>query len=114
MNKGSCHCGKVRFEVDADISKGLACNCSMCQRKGTLLIFVPEDKFKLLAGEDSLKDYQFGKKHIHHNFCSTCGVTPFAYGSAPDGSVMKAVNLRCIDDIDLTKVEVQNHDGRSI
>ncbi len=28
---GGCHCGKVRFEVELDASKGGSrCNCSIC------------------------------------------------------------------------------------
>ena len=111
--KGSCHCGKVKFEAEVETSKAMACNCSMCQRKGTLLSFVPADKFKLLSGQDNLTDYTFNKKTIHHTFCKTCGVTAFASGSMPDGSAMKAINVRCIDGIDLEKVEIQKVDGRS-
>lgn len=113
LEKGSCHCGKVKFEADLDTSKAMACNCSMCGRKGTLLSFVPADKFKLLSGQDSMTDYLFNKKAIHHTFCSTCGVTAFATGKMPDGSAVKAVNVRCIDGIDLDKVEVSKVDGKS-
>lgn len=109
---GSCHCGKVRYEVEADVSKGIECNCSMCGRKGTILAFVPASKFKLLSGEDALTDYQFNKHVIHHLFCSTCGVTSFARGQMPDGSPTVAVNLRTIDDLDLSGVKRQMYDGK--
>src|SRR6266702_5867358 len=82
---GSCHCQKVRYEVEADIDKVMACNCSICSRLGTLLSFVHAEKFKLLSGEGDLQDYQFGKKHLHHVFCRTCGVHSFATGTGPDG-----------------------------
>ena len=79
--KGGCHCGKVAYEVTADLSKPvISCNCSICGRKGTLLSFVPSDDFKLLSGEDSLTSYRFNRKVIDHLFCSTCGVTSFARG----------------------------------
>ena len=54
---GGCHCGKVRYEVDADIGSVVACNCSMCGKAGTLLAFVPATSFKLLSDEDALVDY---------------------------------------------------------
>lgn len=110
---GSCHCGKVRYEVEGDFSKGIECNCSMCARKGSILSFVPATKFKLLSGEDSLTDYQFNKHVIHHLFCSTCGVTSFARGQMPDGSPMVAVNVRTLEDFDLGKVSRQMYDGKS-
>ncbi|WP_409478851.1 GFA family protein [Pseudobdellovibrio sp. HCB154] len=111
---GGCHCGKVKYEVEMNIDKPLSCNCSICQMKGTLLSFVPANEFKLLKGQDSLTDYQFNKKQIHHLFCSTCGVASFAIGTAPNGQEMRAINIRCLDGIDLDKFEVMKYDGRSI
>ena len=81
--QGSCHCSKVRFEVEMDLTgQFVACNCSMCGRSGTILTFVPAERFKLISGEDALTDYQFNKKQIHHLFCSKCGIKPFARGSS--------------------------------
>jgi hypothetical protein len=111
---GGCHCGAVRFEASLDASKGVACNCSICGRSGTILAFIPEAEFKLLSGEEALKDYQFAKHHIHHKFCTTCGVKSFAHGASPDGKEMFAVNLRCLDDIDVSKIEVTHFDGKSL
>lgn len=115
MHKGSCHCGRVKYEVEMDVNAapGLTCNCSMCRRKGTVLAFVPAGKFHLLSGEDALTDYQFGKKSIHHYFCSTCGVTSFASGQMPDGTKMQAVNLRCLEDVDVEALPKQHIDGKS-
>src|ERR1700753_489673 len=77
--QGSCHCGNVRYSVDADLSgEMLTCNCSICQRTGSALAFVPAPQFKLERGDDALTDYQFGKKRIHHLFCKTCGIRSFA------------------------------------
>lgn len=114
LHKGSCHCGKVKFEADIDLKSALSCNCSICLRKGTLLTFVGADKFKIVSGKENLTNYQFGKKSINHTFCSTCGVTPFGSGKAPDGSAVFAVNVRCLDDIDLDKIVINNFDGKSI
>lgn len=111
---GSCHCGQVRFEVTGDVSQVISCNCSICSRMGWLLAFVPEDQFKLLSGEQVLKDYQFGKKHIHHVFCSECGVRSFGHGAAPDGKEMFAVNVRCLEGLDLDALSVQKFDGKSL
>jgi hypothetical protein len=110
---GSCHCGKVRYEVTADLGKAISCNCSMCAKKGSVLSFVGTEQFKLLSGKEDLTDYQFNRKSIHHLFCSTCGVTSFATGTAPDGKDMVAINLRCLDGLDLSGVEVTAVDGKS-
>jgi hypothetical protein len=110
--RGSCHCGKIRYEVATDLAGVIECNCSMCQRKGTLLNFVPMAQFKLIAGE-GLVDYQFNKHVIHHLFCSTCGVTSFCRGVGRDGGEMAAINVRCLEGVELGEVSVMKFDGRS-
>jgi len=113
--KGSCHCGKVAYNVQADLSGELiTCNCSMCSRNGAVLTFVPATSFTLERGEDALTDYQFGKKTIHHVFCSTCGIRPFARGSMPDGTAMCAINARCLEGVDATKLKTKQWDGASL
>jgi hypothetical protein len=111
---GGCHCGKVRFEVEMNLENALSCNCSICQKRGSLLDFVPESQFKLLSGENNLTDYQFYKKVVHHLFCKTCGIVSFAKAVAPNGQPMVAVNVRCLDDVDLSKLKIHEYDGRSV
>jgi hypothetical protein len=111
---GGCHCGQVRYEATLDLtSPVIGCNCSMCGRTGTLLSFIPATQFKLLSGQDSLTDYQFNKKKIHHLFCKVCGIKSFARGLNKDGSEMIAVNTRCLDDADVSKLNVKHYDGKS-
>lgn len=115
MHKGSCHCGAVTFEVEAeDLSAVTACNCSMCGRSGAWMVFVPESAFHLLSGEDKLSDYQFGRKHIHHPFCSVCGLKPFSHGTSPKGGKMIAVNVRCVEGLDLRGLAPSWFDGANL
>ena len=110
--KGGCHCGKIRYEVKLDLARPvISCNCSMCGRSGTLLTFVPADQFVLTSGDDALTDYQFNKHVIHHLFCRVCGITSFARGTGKDGPTV-AVNTRCLDDVEVGKLNVQQFDGR--
>ena len=111
--QGGCHCGRVRYEVSVDLASTMTCNCSICQKSGTILSFVPEDRFKLLSGDDALVDYQFNKNVIHHLFCGTCGVRAFGRGTGPDGRRMVAINVRCLDDIDLASLQPVSIDGKS-
>ncbi len=110
---GGCHCGAVRYEVTMSLQFTVLCNCSICTKAGYLLAFVPANQFKLLSGEEVLRDYQFHKKVAHHVFCSTCGIHSFSHGTSPDGKDMRAINLRCLDDIDLESLTFQKIDGRS-
>jgi hypothetical protein len=111
---GGCHCGAVRYEVDLDLKGAMTCNCSICSKQGAVLTFVPAGAFRLLSGRDALGDYQFNRKIVHHLFCTTCGIRSFARGTGPDGSEMVAINLRCVDGIDLATLPTQAFDGRSL
>jgi hypothetical protein len=110
---GGCHCGAVRYEVRTKLEGAITCNCSICSKTGTVLVFVPAGDFQLKAGADALTDYQFGRKHIHHLFCSRCGIRSFARASLPDGTPMAAINVRCLDGVELSQVPTQPFDGRS-
>ena len=110
--QGSCHCGQVAYEVEGEIQGALACNCSMCQRKGSLLWFVPRAQFRLRTPEDAAATYTFNKHVIKHRFCPTCGIHPYAEGVDPKGNPMAAINLRCIDGIDLAALPVHEFNGR--
>jgi hypothetical protein len=111
---GGCHCGSVRYEVTMPLGELMQCNCSICSKTGTLLAFAPADQFRLVSGGDRLTDYQFGKKTIHHFFCPTCGIRSFARGTGPDGKEMAAINVRCLDGVDLSALKVKEFDGASL
>lgn len=114
MHKGSCHCGRIAFEVEGEPTQALACNCSICQRKGSLLWFVPRQQLRLLSPVADLATYTFNKHQIKHRFCPVCGIHPFGEGSDPSGAAMAAINLRCLEDIDLAAIPVTHFDGRSL
>ena len=112
--KGSCHCGKVAFEVEGELNGAMACNCSMCSRKGSLLWFVPRDHLHVLASEADIGTYTFYKHLVKHRFCQTCGIHTYGEGTDPKGNRMGAINIRCLEGIDLESVPVQHFDGRSL
>ena len=111
--KGSCHCGRVAFEVDGEPATVLACNCSICSRKGSLLWFISRDKLRLLTPEENASTYLFNKHVIRHRFCPTCGIHPYGEGVDPAGNRMAAVNVRCLEDFDFSALPVEHFDGRS-
>jgi len=112
-HKGSCHCGKVSFEVDGEIDHAVECNCTHCRRKGYLLWFVDRDAFKLLSPETELATYTFNRHVIEHRFCPTCGCAPVGFGADPAGRKKAAINVRCLDDVDLSAVKKVPFDGLS-
>ena len=114
LHTGGCHCGAVRYEVESELDQAMACNCSICTKRGHLLSFVPADRFRLLSGEERLTDYRFGGMVIHHVFCATCGVGSFARGAMPDGTAMVALNMRCVDGVDVGSLTLTPFDGRGL
>ena len=113
LYKGNCHCGKVALEVEGDLGMAVRCNCSICRRKGALLWGVPHDKLNLVAWGDDLGRYTFGKGSIAHRFCRTCGMHPFAEDVSEGKERSAYVNINCLEDVDLTAIEVFEFDGRS-
>lgn len=113
--QGSCHCGAVTFTVDADLpEQALSCNCSICRRKGLLLAFFPVSAFTLNSGKEQLTTYLFNKHQVHHQFCQVCGTETFAHAQAPDGSEKYAINLRCVPELELSKLQLHHYDGASL
>lgn len=95
-HRGGCHCGRVRFEVDAPARiEALECNCSICRMTGFWHLIVPANRFRLIQGADDLVDYAFNTGIARHRFCGICGVKSFYVPrSHPEGI---DVNVRCLD-----------------
>lgn len=111
---GSCHCGRIKFEAEGEIDGAMSCNCSMCQRKGSLMWFLPRESLRLLTPEEDTDVYLFNNHRIRHVFCSRCGIHPYGEATSPAGLPMAAINIRCIEDIDLAAIPVRQFDGRSV
>ena len=111
-HRGSCHCGAVRFQVEAPaVIEATLCNCSICTMSGFLHLIVPRSHFHLQAGEENLTTYRFNTGIARHTFCANCGVKPFYVPrSNPDGY---SVNVNCLDAGTIERVEIQPFDGRN-
>jgi hypothetical protein len=108
---GGCHCGRVRFRVTSDLAGILDCNCSICTKKGFLHLIVAPNAFELLTAPTALTTYTFGTGVAKHRFCTTCGMHPFYVPrSHPD---MIDVNVRCIEGLDLGKLQITPYDGKN-
>lgn len=106
---GGCHCGRVRFEVDAPAEPAVVeRNCSICRMTGFVHLIVPASRFRLLQGEDALVDYRFNTGTARHRFCGHCGIKSFYVPrSHPDGF---SVNARCLDDLRTLTLHVESFD----
>lgn len=110
-HSGGCHCGDVRFEVDAPADiEAVDCNCSICALTGFQHLIVPAGRFHLVAGADALIEYRFNTGTARHLFCRRCGVKSFYVPrSNPDGY---SVNVRCLDRRTVASVRLARFDGR--
>lgn len=112
MKTGSCHCGEVRFSVQGEIDQAIECNCSHCSRKGFLLWFVPRSALSISEGAGPLTTYTFNRHAIQHQFCAACGCQPFGLGRMPDGSETAAINIRCLEHVELESITRVAVNGR--
>lgn len=117
-HRGSCHCGAVKFEADADLATGtLRCNCSICYKSRAWLLGIPGSALRFTQGEEKLKVYKFGPHRIHHLFCPDCGVK--VAGRVPGekpGEGFAAICISCLDDVtpeELAAAPIQYVDGRN-
>jgi len=110
-HRGGCHCGRVRFRLQAPAVLPVHdCNCSICSKSGYLHLIVPRERFTLEIGEGALVDYTFNTGTAHHLFCGRCGIKSFYVPrSHPDGI---SVNARCLDEGTVAGMEISPIPGR--
>jgi hypothetical protein len=112
-HQGGCQCGAVRYAVEVELDNLITCNCSRCGKLGSVLAFAPAQAFELLQGEEAQTEYRFNTHNISHLFCKTCGIESFGRGVGPGGVAMAAINVRCLDDVDVFALRPQQFDGKS-
>jgi hypothetical protein len=109
---GSCHCGRVRFEVLAAPTSLSQCNCSLCSKKGALYVKVRElSELRISAGESELSSYRFNTQRAKHYFCRHCGIHLF-HRPRLDPERWSA-NARCLEDLDVSRYVVTEFDGQN-
>ena len=112
--KGGCHCGRIKFEVEGEIKGVAECNCSICTQRGYLLWMIPRAQLRLQVPERNLTTYTFNTHKIKHRFCSKCGSGLFGEGVDKTGSSTAAINVRCLEGVEVSKLKVTPFDGRSL
>ena len=114
IHTGQCHCGAVRFQVEADLEGGVGrCNCSICNKIGATSKIVKPAEFKLLTDESALSSYEWGAKISRRFFCPTCGVHCFGRGHLAEvGGDYVSINVNALDGVDPNTLKVDYWDGR--
>jgi len=122
--QGACHCGRTRFRITANIDHARICNCSICHQRGALIFRIEENQFDLLTPLSNLTLYEWGTGTAKDYFCKTCGILPFRRPrrvtpreAAQSGRQLFngwAINLRCLQEFDPSKLPVRDIDGLSL
>ena len=110
--RGSCHCGGVRFEIETDFPELTMCDCSMCRRRNALMVKVHESRFRLIAGEDLLTEYQFHTRTARHFFCKVCGIYPFHRKRVTPDNL--GVNVFCLEGFNPEGISVRQAVGAAM
>ena len=109
-HRGGCHCGRVKFEVDAPASiEADRCNCSICRKAGHIGLIVPRDDFRLLIGEGDLQTYSFNTGVAQHYFCQHCGIKSFYIPRSHPAGI--SVNVNCLEPDTIEALEIIPFDG---
>jgi len=120
---GSCHCGRIRFQVEAEIDHVRSCDCSICRKRGALNFRVDRSALTLLSDWEDLTLYQWGSQTAGDYFCPTCGILPFRRPGDPTRAELAmgvepfdgwAINVRCLDGVDLDSLPVVRIAGSRI
>jgi len=111
IHSGGCHCGRVKFQVEAPAEiEAIECNCSICSKTGFLHLIVPKSRFALLQGSEYLCSYTFNTGVAKHLFCRVCGIKSFYVPrSNPDGY---SVNVRCLEGATIGRITIAAFDGK--
>lgn len=100
----------MKFVVTAPAAiEAVECNCSICTKSGFLHLIVPNSRFSLLQGKESLAVYTFNTGTAKHLFCVVCGIKSFYIPrSHPDAT---SVNVRCLEPESVKQISVTHFDG---
>jgi len=110
--KGSCHCGQITFELISDLAPARRCNCSLCQRKGAVMVTAKDDSFRITSGAQYATLYQFNTMTARHYFCKICGI--YTHHNPRTDPNLTRVNAGCLDGVDPLLLETELIDGASL
>jgi hypothetical protein len=117
--RGSCHCGRVKFEADLDLTAGTSkCNCTGCWKRRLWSVRARTEAFRALTGQEELRESRPMSSGGPGGFCVHCGVMPYRWIDAAewnDGAYV-SVNVAALDDLDpaeLLAAPVTLCDGRA-
>jgi len=112
MLEGTCHCGAVKWTLDAVPESVTACNCTICRRYGVLWAYGHiGHEIKVEGKTKAYRRADHGAIDFH--FCPNCGCVTHYVGTSPkeDGRFWTAVNLRLTEPGPIADLPIDHFDG---
>jgi hypothetical protein len=110
--KLSCHCGNLKLEVTSPLDEVFDCNCSICVRTGFLHWYVQPEQARLVNHSRPVSTYAWRSVMGGQHFCPICGIA--VYRTSTRYPPPLSVNARCIEDVDISKLNIKRHDGKHL
>lgn len=117
--RGSCECGRVRFEAEIDLSaEGTGkCNCTRCFKRRWWSVRARPEAFRSLGGEAELSEHRPGQATGHGGFCRRCGIRTYGWVEKADWNdgAYVSINVACLDIPveELVAAPIRYMDGRN-
>lgn len=126
----TCHCGATRIVLPRHPTEAARCNCTFCQRTGAVWAYYQMGELDVQQAINQ-RDYGTNPALGTHHFCGTCGM--HTWGESVDWSAAYnndgtpkggdatlipertkcQVNLNLVDDLDWSRIEIEQLDGRN-
>lgn len=111
-HRATCHCGAVELMLTLPnrLVDPHRCDCSICRRKGAVVVTVAVEDLRIARGTGQLTLYQFNTHVAEHYFCSICGIYTHHRRRSDPGQY--GVNVGCLEGVNpLDIAEIPISDG---
>lgn len=109
---GRCHCQAVRFSVQLDLEEAIICDCTICTKKGAIVVRIDEPDFQLHSSLGEMGMYTFNTHTAKHYFCQRCGIHTFHRPRTyPE---RWGINIRCLTGVDLSAIDARRVFGSEL
>jgi hypothetical protein len=114
---GSCHCGKIKFQANIDLTQEtIKCNCTFCRKNSYWGIKVKNEDFEILEGQDYFSKTSSDPNIGEYIFCKHCSNMPFGITKktewTEEGASIKISSLDDISTTELAALRITYYNGR--
>jgi hypothetical protein len=112
MIEGSCHCGRIKLQIDVAPDQVTDCNCSICRRYGTLWAYYSPKQVRITEAVPT-QIYMWDERSLAFHRCAECGCVTH-WSAVEPGHDRMGVNARLLVPEILAAAHVRHFDGASM